>query len=60
MLTRCIVCDYLRSLIDQIPRDQESMRGALQARLGDHYEFQAAQRLAIGRVEELVAESGVE
>ena len=30
----------------------------LQARLGDHYEFQAAQRLAIGRLEELCAQRG--
>ena len=34
------------------------MRSALQARLGDHYEFQAAQRLADNRLEEECAHSG--
>ena len=58
MFTRCSVCEYLRLLIDQTPRDQEALRSALQARLGDHYEFQAAQRLAHGRLEELCAQSG--
>ena len=58
MFTRCSVCEYLRLLIDQTPRDQEPLRRALQARLGDHYEFQAAQRLAHGRLEELCANSG--
>ena len=58
MFTRCQVCEYLRLLIDQIPRDQEALRCALLARLGDHYEFQAAQRLAHGRLEELCAQSG--
>ncbi len=58
MFTRCSVCEYLRLLIDQTPRDQEPMRCALQARLGDHYEFQAAQRLAHSRLEEDCAHSG--
>ena len=58
MFTRCSVCEYLRLLIDQTPRDQTALRGALQARLGDHYEFQAAQRLAHNRLEEECAQSG--
>ena len=52
MFTRCSVCEYLRLLIDQTPRDQESLRQALTTRLGDHFAFQAAQRLAHARVEE--------
>ena len=58
MFTRCSVCEYLRLLIDQIPRGQEALRAALLARLGEHYEFQAAQRLAHGRLEEFCAQSG--
>ena len=58
MFTRCSVCEYLRLLIDQTPRDQEATRRALQARLGDHYEFQAAQRLSHNRLEEDCAHSG--
>ena len=58
MFTRCSVCEYLRLLIDQTPRDQVALRSALQARLGDHYEFQAAQRLADNRLEEECVHSG--
>ena len=58
MFTRCSVCEYLRLLIDQTPRDQESLRQALQTRLGDHFAFQAAQRLAHARVEEECEQSG--
>ena len=48
----------VRLLVDQIPRDQEALRGVLQARLGAHYEIQAAQRSTLGRVEEPCAQSG--
>ena len=58
MFTRCSVCEYLRLLIDQTPREQVALRGALQTRLGDHYEFQAAQRFADNRLEEECANSG--
>ena len=58
MFTRCSVCEYLRLLIDQTPRDQVHLRSALQARLGDHYDFQAAQRLAELRLEEECVHSG--
>ena len=50
MFTRCSVCEYLRLLIDQTPRDQVPLRSALQERLGAHYEFQAAQCLAEHRL----------
>ena len=58
MFTRCSVCEYLRLLIDQTPRDQEYLRQALQTRLGDHFEFQAAQRLSHGVIEEFCVQSG--
>ena len=58
MFTRCSVCEYLRLLIDQTPRDQEYLRQALQTRLGDHFEFQAAQRLSHGVIEESCAQRG--
>ena len=58
LFTQCSVCEYLRLLIDQTPRDQVHLRSALQARLGDHYDFQAAQRLAELRLEEECAHSG--
>lgn len=52
MFTRCSVCEYLRLLIDQTPHDQEPLRQSLRHRLGNHFEFQAAQRLAHQRIEE--------
>ena len=58
MFTRCSVCEYLRLLIEQTPREQESLRNVLRERLGQHFDFQAAQRLAHGRVEEECAQSG--
>ena len=48
----------VRLLIEQTPREQESLRNVLRERLGQHFDFQAAQRLAHGRVEEECAQSG--
>lgn len=58
MFTRCSVCEYLKLLKEQTPRDQEVFRAAVDTRLGLHFEFQAAQRLAHARVEEECAQSG--
>ena len=58
MFTRCSVCEYLRLLIDQTPRDQEFLRSALKTRLGAHFDFQAAQRLSHGRIEEECEQRG--
>ena len=58
MFTKCSVCEYLRLLVDQTPRDQALLRQTLQTRLGDHFAFQAAQRLAHGRLEEECDQSG--
>ena len=60
MFTRCSVREYLKLLIDQTSRGQESLRQALQTRLGDHFAFQAAQRLSHGRMEEVCEQSGGE
>lgn len=57
MFVRCGVCEYLKLLIEQTPRDQESLRTALRSRLGAHFQFQAAQRLAQGRLEEEAQQS---
>ena len=48
----------LKLLIEQTPRDQCALRERLKYRLGLHFDFQAAQRLALGRVEEEAAQSG--
>ena len=58
MFTRCSVCDYLKLMIEQTPREQNALRECLKDRLGQHFDFQAAQRLAHGRVEEHASQSG--
>ena len=55
--TKCAVCEYLKWMIDQTPRTQKDILDALMTRLGNHFDFQSAQRLAIGRIEELCAQS---
>ena len=54
------VCDYLKLLIEQCPREEHDLREFLKDRLGRHFDFQAAQRLAHGRVEEEAAQSSGE
>ena len=44
----------LKLLVEQTPRDQCALRERFKDRLGLHFDFQAAQRLALGRVEEEV------
>lgn len=58
MFTRCSVCEYLKLLKEQTPKEQAALRECIDSRLGSHFEFQAAQRLAHGRVEEECAQSG--
>ena len=58
MFSCCSVCEYLRLLIDHTPCEQESMRGALQARQENDYKLRTTQGLAIGRLEELCADNG--
>ncbi len=58
MFVRCGVCEYLKLLVEQCPREQDSLRNALKDRLGSHFQFQSAQRLAQGRLEEQCQQSG--
>ena len=60
MFTRCSVCDYFKMLIEQCPREEHDIREFLKDRLGCHFDFQAAQRLAHGRVEEEAVQSAGE
>ena len=48
---------YLKLLIEQTPRDQCALRERLKDRGGLHFDFQSAQRLALGKVEEQAAQS---
>ena len=50
MFVGCQVCKFLQSLISGTPRDQPSLLETLRHRLGRHYAFQAAQRLADERL----------
>ena len=44
MFTRCSVCDYLKLLIEQRPREENDLCEFLKDRLRRHFDFQAAQR----------------
>ena len=57
MFTKCGLCEYLKLLVEQTPRDQGPLRETLRTRLGQHFAFQAAQRLAQGRLEEEAQQS---
>ena len=58
MFTRCGICEYLRRQVDLTSRQDGQLLAALKARLGRHFEFQAAQRLAVDRIEEICRQSG--
>ena len=49
---KCGVCDYLKLLIDNTPRSLPDVLETLKTRLGQHFEFQSAQRIAQGRLQE--------
>ena len=55
---KCGVREYLKWLIDQTPRSMPDQLQMLIKRLGQHFEFQSAQRLAMARIEELCDQSG--
>ena len=57
MFTKCSLCNFILLLIDQTPRGQELLRQAFRYRLGSHFEFQGAQRLAHNRIEESCEQS---
>jgi hypothetical protein len=52
MFTGCGICEFLKDMLDRTPRDQGNLCGAIRQRLGQHFKFQAAQRLAQTRIEE--------
>ena len=56
--SKCGVCEYLKWLIDQTPRTKRDVMQMYLARLGQHFDFQSAQRLAVARVEEICRQSG--
>lgn len=58
LFTRCGVCEFLKEMLDSAPRSQDGLLRAVRARLGFHYSFQAAQRLAQSRLEETCLRSG--
>ena len=58
MFTRCGLCDYLQEQLARTPRGQTEVVSMLRQRLGQRYEFQSAQRLAMGRIEEKCRRSG--
>jgi len=54
---RCGLCDYLRLLIERCSRDQYAIRECFKDRLGLHFKFASAQRLAQSAIEEYCAQS---
>ena len=54
------VCYYFKMFIEQCPREEHDLREFLNDRLGRHFDFQAAHRLAHGRVEEEAVQSAGE
>ena len=55
---KCGCCEYLRMQIDLTPRSDAILMNALRTRLGQHFQFQSSQRLALGREEERCIQSG--
>ena len=51
------VCEYLKWLIDHTPRTKRDVMQMYLARLGQHFDFQIAQRMAIARIEEVCVQS---
>ena len=55
--TECGLCTYLKHQLDLTPRSQPTLMEALKQRLGAHFAFQSAQRLAETRIEEICDKS---
>jgi len=55
--TKCGVCEYLKMMLDQCPRELTEVSEKLRARLGRHFQFQGAQRIAMARLEEIANQS---
>ena len=56
--SKCGTCEYLRWLIDRTLRSDTLSMMMYVARLGEHFDFQSAQRLIVARIEELCLQSG--
>ena len=52
LFTGCSVCLYLQNLLESTPRDQRDIIAAIKHRLGRHFSFQGAQRIAIAKIQE--------
>ena len=57
MFVGCFVCKFLQSLLAQTSREHVELLKAIRLRLGKHYGFQAAQRLADERLIEAARRS---
>lgn len=53
----CGICEYLREQINLTPRTMPQVIDAYRTRLGEHYAFQSAQRLAQDNLEEACLQS---
>jgi hypothetical protein len=58
--TKCGTCEYLKGLMDSNPRGQGSLGEIARSRLGQHYQFQGAQRIKMAYYEEQARRSGGE
>ena len=54
---RCALCEWLKLQIDKISRSQPELMALFKERLCVHFQFQSAQRLMQGRVQELCSQS---
>ncbi len=56
--TICGVCEYLKMMLDQCPRLLKEIMEKLKLRLGKHFQFQGAQRIAMGRLKADLGDAG--
>ena len=56
--SKCGTCEYLKWLIDRTPRSEKALMQMFITRLGEHFNFQSAQRLCVNRIEEKCRQSG--
>ena len=54
---KCGLCEYLRAQINATPRSNAVLISSLRNRLGAHFEFQSAQRMAQAALEEKCIQS---
>ena len=54
---KCALCEWLKLQIDKTPRGQPELMTVFKDRLADHFQFQGAQRLVQGRIQEACKQS---